>query len=176
MKLEPLALAGAYLLRWEVHVDERGHFARTWSSDELADAGLDVRVAQCSVSHNRVARTLRGMHLQVGASAETKVVRCSRGAIFDVLVDLRPDSPTYCSWVGVPLDQDEPTSLYVPEGLAHGFLTLRDETEVSYQISLAHDPAASRGVRWDDPAFGIEWPAPPLVLSERDRTQADFVP
>lgn len=176
MNLEPLDLAGAWLVVWEPNLDERGSFARTFCADTFAEHGLDPVVAQCNVSSNRHAGTLRGLHLQERPAAESKLIRCSRGAVYDVLVDLRPDSPTYCRWISMTLGQDDAMAVYAPEGVAHGFLTLAEDTELTYQMSRSHDPDRSTGVRWDDPAFGIEWPDAPRHISERDRSFPDFQP
>jgi dTDP-4-dehydrorhamnose 3,5-epimerase len=172
-------LPGVLIIEPERIEDERGFFARTFSTDEFAAQGLDVRVAQCSTSFNPKAGTLRGMHYQASPHAEAKLVRCTRGAIFDVAVDLRTDSSAYLGWVGVELSADDGRALFVPEGCAHGFQTLVDTCEVLYQISTPHIPDAGRGVRWNDPAFGIEWPeAPPhgRTLSDRDAEYPDFDP
>jgi dTDP-4-dehydrorhamnose 3,5-epimerase len=174
MTFETTALAGAWLIGMERRDDERGYFARLWCSSELGAKGLSNTLRQCSISSNRQAGTLRGMHYQAKPGEEAKVVRCVRGAIHDVLLDLRPDSPTYLQWMARELSRDNGLALYVPEGVAHGFQTLADDTEVLYFIDELHDPALARGVRWDDPAFGIDWPLRPSVMSERDRTYPDF--
>ena len=176
MVFEETALAGAYVVRMEPSVDERGCFARSFCRREFAEHGLADTVAQCNVSFNRRRGTLRGMHYAAAPHREAKLVRCSRGAIHDVIVDLRPASPTRTRWVAVELKAGDPAMLFVPEGVAHGFLTLEDDTEVCYQMSAFYVPEASRGVRWNDPRFGIEWPSNPVVLSERDRSYADFDP
>jgi dTDP-4-dehydrorhamnose 3,5-epimerase len=168
-------LPGAWIVELEPVEDERGAFTRTFAADEFAQHGLNANVAQCSVSSNPRRGTLRGMHYQALPYGECKLIRCSRGAIFDVLVDLRADSPAYCSWFGVELTPDNRKSVYAPEGVAHGVLTLAAMTDVSYQISVPHVPSAARGVRWNDPAFGISWPAEVQVISERDRTYPDFL-
>ena len=158
------------MLEPERHEDERGYFARTFCVDELAAQGLETRVAQCSVSWNRRAGTLRGMHYQVPPHEEVKLVRCSRGALYDVLLDLRPSSTSYRAWQAFELSARNGHGLYVPAGVAHGFQTLVDDTEVSYQISSPYQPAAARGIRWDDPAFRIKWPTcESRIISERDR-------
>lgn len=169
MTLVKTKIPGAFEIRLEPKSDERGFFARTWCQKEFESYGLDSRLAQCSVSFNARTRTLRGMHYQSAPYEETKVVRCTRGAVYDVVVDLRPSSRTYKNWASVVLTANERNMIYVPKGCGHGFLTLEDETEVLYQISEFYDPESARGVRWDDPAFRIEWPAEPMVLSERDR-------
>ena len=168
-------IPGAYLIELEPLVDERGSFARTFAVDEFEAHGLETRVVQCNTSVNDRAGTLRGMHYQVPPRAEAKLVRCARGAIFDVVVDLRPESPTYCAWYGAELSAANGRMLFVPVGLAHGFQSLEDDTEVLYQMSEAYSPEHARGVRWDDPAFGIEWPeAAERTISPRDREYPDF--
>lgn len=174
MQFEPLAVPGAYALPLTAHEDERGFFARLWCASAFAERSLASSLDQCSLSYNRRAGTLRGMHYQAAPAAECKVVRCTRGAIYDVLVDLRPDSPAYRKWVARELTADNRLALYIPAGVAHGFQTLTDEAEVLYLIDQPHAPALARGVRWNDPAFGIEWPLAPGVMSERDRTYPDF--
>lgn len=174
MNFEPTGLDGAWILHLHRHGDERGFFARAWCADEFRRQGLNPMLAQCSLSYNRRAATLRGMHYQAAPAQEAKVVRCTSGAIHDVLVDLRPESPSYRQWVARELTADNRESLYVPEGVAHGFLTLSEHAEVLYLISRAYAPALARGVRWDDPAFGIEWPRTPAVISERDRSYPDY--
>jgi dTDP-4-dehydrorhamnose 3,5-epimerase len=174
VRFTPTAIPGVVLVDVERVVDERGFFARTWCADEFAAAGLPSRLVQTSVSWNQHRLTLRGMHWQAAPHGEGKLVRCSRGALLDVVVDLRPDSPTYLDHLMVELDQDSRRAVFIPSGLAHGFLTLADRTEVLYQMDTPHVPAAARGARWDDPAFAIRWPAPPAVISERDRCYPDF--
>jgi dTDP-4-dehydrorhamnose 3,5-epimerase len=171
-------LPGVFVVELETIEDERGSFARTFSVEDFAAHGLDPAVVQCSVSFNLRTGTLRGMHYQEAPHAESKLVRCTRGAIFDVAVDLRRESPAYCRWFGIELTPDNGRMLYIPEGLAHGFQTLAEASEVHYQISHEYVPAAGAGVRWDDPVFGIDWPAVPqsLTISERDRTYPDFIP
>jgi dTDP-4-dehydrorhamnose 3,5-epimerase len=169
-------LSGAWLVELEPRGDSRGFFARAWCEDELAEHGLTTRIAQCSVSWNARRGTLRGMHFQAAPHEEVKLVRCTRGAIYDVIVDLRRSSPTYTRWLGVELTAENRRTIYVPEGFAHGFQTLVDDTELFYQVSEAHAPESERGVRWDDPAFGIEWPLPHPILSEKDRAWPDFEP
>jgi dTDP-4-dehydrorhamnose 3,5-epimerase len=170
-----MELAGAFVVEPEPVEDERGFFARTWCRREWHARGLNAELAQCSVSFTTKAGTVRGMHYQAAPHAEAKLVRCTRGRIYDVIVDLRPDSPTFKRWTAMELDADDRRMLYVPEGCAHGFQTLADATEVFYQISAAYDAASQRGVRWDDPAFGIVWPdAPARIVSARDRAFPDF--
>jgi dTDP-4-dehydrorhamnose 3,5-epimerase len=169
MILRPASLTGVYVLHAERHPDDRGFFARTYDRGELAAHGLDPTVAQCSVSFNHRRGTLRGLHWQAAPCSETKLVRVTRGAVWDVVVDLRAGSPTRGAHFAVTLSADEGDQLYVPVGFAHGFLTLEDATEVAYQISAPYSPLHARGVRWDDPDLAIPWPAPPVVISARDR-------
>jgi dTDP-4-dehydrorhamnose 3,5-epimerase len=164
----PTTIHGAFLLRPETFADERGFFARLWEPQELEANGLDGRLAHASVSWNRRRATLRGMHYQVAPFEETKLVACPRGAIHDVIVDMRPGSPTLRRWFGVRLGGERLEMLYVPRGVAHGFLTLEDDTLVQYFISERYSSEHARGVRWDDPALGIEWPGKPAVVTERD--------
>lgn len=168
-------VTGVFLVGFQTMPDQRGFFARSWCQQEWDRAGLNPRLAQCNVSFNLRRGTLRGMHYQAAPHAEAKLVRCTRGAIYDVAVDLRPDSPTFLRWAAAELTADNRRALYIPEGCAHGFLTLEDNTEVFYQMSEFYHPEAARGVRWNDPAFGIEWPAEVKVISERDRSYPDFV-
>lgn len=163
-------LPGTFILEPERLHDQRGYFARTFCKEELVTRGLDTRIAQCSVSWNEREGTLRGMHYQIAPNAETKLVRCIRGAIYDVVLDLRPSSPTFRAWQAVEISAQNGRAVYIPEGVAHGFQTLVDDTEVLYQISTTYHPGSSRGVRWDDPAFGIQWPAATMrIISDRDR-------
>lgn len=170
------ALPGAFVIDPEPSEDARGLFARTWCERELKAHGLDTRFAQCSTSFNKRKGTLRGLHYQVPPAAETKIVRCTRGALYDVIVDLRPDSPTFLGHVGVVLTADNRKMLYIPIGCAHGFQTLEDETEIFYQISEFWVPEHARGVRWDDPLFGIAWPDDQRTIIERDQRFPDFRP
>ena len=164
------AVAGCHIVDVEPVEDERGFFARTSCAEEFSRRGLNPRVAQCSVSYNGAAGVLRGLHYQAHPHEEAKLVRCTRGAVFDVAVDLRPGSPTYRSWTGLELTAENYRALYIPEGCAHGFLTLVPATELVYQISTPYRPELSRGVRWDDPTIGIAWPAmPEMTISDRDR-------
>lgn len=167
-------IAGSYVVEIEARTDERGFFARTWCAEELSRAGLVGSLSQCSISSNRHAYTLRGMHYQNAPDIETKLVSCRKGSLFDVIVDLRPESHTYTRWFGTELTASNYRSLYIPPGLAHGFLTLEDDTEVYYQISGAYVAASGRGVRWNDPSFAIDWPAEPLIIADRDRNYPDF--
>jgi len=177
MVLTPTPLPGVLVLELAPLVDERGFFAVAFSRHAFMANGLNPQVDQVNVSHNETRGTLRGMHYQLPPYAEAKTVRCIRGTAFDVVVDLRPDSPTYCQWYGVELTAENRRALYIPEGVAHGFQTLTDHTEVLYTVSAPYTPSHARGVRWDDPAFGIEWPSVPhRTLHDRDRTYPDFVP
>jgi dTDP-4-dehydrorhamnose 3,5-epimerase len=167
-------LAGVFEIRLEAKSDERGFFARAWCRDEFEEHGLDPRVVQCSVSFSTLKGTLRGMHYQAAPHAETKLVRCTRGAIHDVVIDLRPQSPTFRDWVALVLTAETRNMVYVPHGCAHGFLTLEDGSEVFYQMSQFYNPESGRGVRWDDPAFRIAWPGKVEAISERDRAYPNF--
>ena len=167
-------LPGAVVIDLDRHEDERGFFARTWCRTEFETHGLDGGLVQCSVSRNRLRGTLRGLHYQTPPHAEVKLVRCTMGAVFDVIVDLREDSPTRGRYFAATLTADNHRAMYVPKGFAHGFLTLVDDCEVYYQMSEIYHPEVSRGVRWNDPAFGIAWPETPVVISERDATYPDF--
>jgi dTDP-4-dehydrorhamnose 3,5-epimerase len=168
------SLAGAFVIEPEPVEDSRGWFARTWCQRELETRGLDGRIAQCSLSLSKKKGTLRGLHFQAPPFEETKIVRCSRGAIYDVIIDLRPGSATRLRHFAVVLSAEDRKSLYVPAGCAHGFQTLVDDTEVFYQISQFYSPEHARGVRWDDPAFGIRWPDDDRTISDRDRGYPDF--
>lgn len=175
MILTPAALDGAFLVDIEPHGDERGFFARTYCESELRTAGIDLHLVQWSISYNASRGTMRGLHWQADPYGETKLVRCVRGAIFDVIVDIRPQSPTRGRWLGVELDDGSRRSLLVPTGFAHGFQTLTDDAEVLYGISPEYVPGAGRGLRWDDPALEIEWPDVPVrVVSDRDRSWPDW--
>ena len=175
MRFVPTPIPGVHVVELERHEDERGFFARAWSGEELAAAGLNGALAQCSLSRNVAVGTLRGMHFQRPPHEEAKLVRCTRGAIYDVAVDLRPDSPTHTEWFGVELDAESGLALYIPEGCAHGFQALEADSDVFYAISAPYAPDAAAGVRWDDPAFGIIWPdAAERVINERDRSWPDY--
>lgn len=167
-------LKGAYIIDVKRLEDERGFFGRSYCQREFEALGLNTNVVQTNVSYNKKKGTLRGMHMQLAPHEETKLVRCTHGAIYDVIVDLRPDSPTFKQWVGVELTADSYRMLYVPEGFAHGFITLEDNTDVTYQVTQFYTPGAERGYRWDDPAFNIQWPIEPVVISEKDRAHAPF--
>ncbi len=178
MKFTETPLPGVWVIELNRLGDERGWFARTFDREEFREHGMSPEVVQCDASYNAVRDTLRGMHYQADPHGESKLVRCVRGAIFDVAVDLRRELPTHCNWYGVELSAENGRALYIPAGLAHGFQTLSDDCEVLYQMGHHHVPAAARGVRFDDPAFGIEWPEPrgALIISERDGSYPDFVP
>jgi dTDP-4-dehydrorhamnose 3,5-epimerase len=168
VKFQESPLAGAYTIEMDRLEDERGFFARSYSAEEFAARGLPAAMPQSSVSFNARRGTLRGLHYQAEPHAEDKLVRCTAGAIYDVIVDLRSDSPTARRWFGVELSAANHRSLFVPKGLAHGFMTLRDDTEVLYMISVPYAPGFERGLRWNDPAIGISWPTAPSVVSARD--------
>jgi dTDP-4-dehydrorhamnose 3,5-epimerase len=167
-------LSGVHVVELEPQRDDRGWFARVWDPDEFAAVGLEPNVAQISLASNSRRGTLRGLHFQAEPHTEAKLVACVRGALYDVVVDLRPNSATYRQWLGIELRAGVERLLFVPEGFAHGYLTLADDTEALYLISTPYSAEAARGVRWDDPAFGIEWPSEPAVISERDRSWPDF--
>jgi dTDP-4-dehydrorhamnose 3,5-epimerase len=168
------SLAGVFVVELEPRRDERGSFARTFCEQELAAHGLPTRFPQCNISRNKRRGTLRGMHFQAGPAPEAKLVRCVAGAVHDVVVDLRKGSPTRFQWLGVDLSADDGRALFVPGGLAHGFVTLEDDADVFYHMSDFFRPEAARGFRWDDPAFGIRWPIRPVVLAPRDASFPDF--
>jgi dTDP-4-dehydrorhamnose 3,5-epimerase len=170
MRFEPTELQGVVLVKLEQHVDERGYFARSFCAAEFAAEGLANHFPQSSLSFNKVAGTLRGMHYQLAPHAETKLVRCSRGAILDVVVDLRPSSKSYLRWQSFELNHLNGHALYIPDGFAHGFQTLADNCEVSYSITPAFVSGAGAGLRWDDPAIDIRWPRPISRISEKDRS------
>ena len=178
MQVRETPLAGAWLIELDLHADERGWFARTFDSEEFEARGLNPRVVQCNASFNPTRATLRGMHYQAEPHGESKLVRCVRGSVYDVALDLRGDSPTFCRWHGVELSAENHLALYIPAGMAHGFQTLTDDCEMLYQMGHRYVPDAGRGVRWDDPAFGIEWPAAPVErsISEKDLSYPDFDP
>ena len=175
MIFTPLKLYGAYCVDLERHEDDRGFFARAWCAREYEAIGLTPGLVQASVSFNKKNGTLRGMHFQVPPSAEIKIVRCTRGALYDVIVDLRPQSKTFLEWTAVELTAENGRALYIPQGFAHGFQTLANETEIFYQMSEFYAPECARGFRWNDPAIGIVWPEERArVISVRDREYEDF--
>ncbi len=176
MKFTETQLKDAFIIEPERLGDERGFFARSWCHKEAAAYGITPDWVQCNISFNRKKGTLRGMHYQAPPCAEAKLVRCTMGGIYDVIIDLRPQSPSYQNWFSVELSAENRRMLYIPEGFAHGFLTLADNTEVFYQMSEFYAPSQARGVRWDDPAFAIDWPSAPQVISSQDRSYAQFEP
>jgi dTDP-4-dehydrorhamnose 3,5-epimerase len=169
-------LVGAFVIEPEPLEDSRGLFARTWCRTEFQERGLETRIAQCSTSLNTTRGTLRGMHYQGSPYGETKIVRCTRGSMYDVIIDLRPDSPTFTRHFGLVLTADNHRMVYVPTGFAHGFQTLEDGTELFYQVSEVYAPEYARGVRWNDPIFGIQWPNADRIIVDRDRDYPDFRP
>ena len=170
-------LKGAFIIEMEPIKDMRGFFARAWCKKEFEEHGLKPYLVQANITFSRKKGTLRGMHYQVAPYQEAKLVRCLKGALFDVIIDLRPDSPTYREWIDIELAEDNYKALYVPEGFAHGYQTLKDNTEVFYQVSQFYCPDSERGIRWNDPAFGIKWPqAQELVISEKDENWPYFLP
>ena len=176
MILTPAGLEGAFLVEMERRGDSRGWFARAWCAEEMAAHGLAATVAQANVARTEHRGTVRGLHWQAAPHGEAKLVRCTRGAVFDVAVDLRPDSPTHGRWIGWELGEEDGRMLYVPEGCAHGYQALADGAEVTYLVSAPYVPAAERGIRPDDPAFGIRWPLPVSSVSDRDRAWPDHLP
>lgn len=174
MIFTPTALPGAYIIEPERMADARGFFARTWCQREFAAQGLCTHLAQCNTSFNHRRGTLRGMHYQAPPSAEVKLVRCTMGALYDVIIDLRPDSPGFMQHIGVELTAENRRMLYIPEGFAHGFQTLADNTEVFYQMSEFYAPEHARAVRWNDPALHIHWPLEVSVISPKDAEIADI--
>jgi dTDP-4-dehydrorhamnose 3,5-epimerase len=174
MMFHETKLEGVFEIDLEPHTDARGFFARCWCQKEFEDKGLNPRLVQCNLSVSSRKGTLRGMHYQAAPYEETKLVRCTRGVIYDVVLDLRAQSATFKQWIAVVLTSDKRNMVYVPEGCAHGYLTLEDDTEVFYQMSEFYNPESARGVRWDDPAFRIDWPEKVQVISGRDQTYPDF--
>jgi dTDP-4-dehydrorhamnose 3,5-epimerase len=172
MTFTQLDLKGAYTIDLDPIEDDRGFFARSWDAREFEKHGLNPRVAQCNVSYNKMRGTIRGLHFQIAPGEEAKLVRCIRGSIFDVIVDLRHGSGTFGRWTSTVLTDENRLALYVPEGFAHGFETLADETEVMYQMSEYYAPDLARGVRWDDPSLAISWPIGNPIISERDNSYA----
>lgn len=174
MIFKPTPLPGAYVIEPDRREDVRGFFARTFCQKEFADCGLDPHVSQCSVSFSRRKGTLRGMHYQIAPFEEVKVVRCNRGSIYDVIIDLRSSSATYQKWFAAQLDEENGKMLYIPKGFAHGFQTLANDTEVFYQMSQFYSAGHASGVRWNDPAFSISWPEDERTILDRDRNYPDF--
>lgn len=176
MKFLPTDISGAYLIEWEPFDDARGYFARTRADGEFAEHGLNNDLSECSVSFNKLRGTLRGMHYQAAPHEETKLVMCVGGLIFDAIIDLRSESDTYMKSFSAELSLANRRMLYVPAGVAHGFITLEDLSYVQYQIGGSFAPDAARGVRWNDPKFAIDWPMQPIILSDRDRDYKDYTP
>jgi dTDP-4-dehydrorhamnose 3,5-epimerase len=174
MRFTETSLKGAFILELEPRCDHRGLFARTFCVEEFQAHGLCTRVLQCNLSFNPARGTLRGMHYQLPPATEVKIVRCTRGAVYDVIIDLRPESPTYGSHIGVELSSENRRTLYVPEMFGHGYQTLTDDAEVMYQVSEMYTPGSERGLRYDDPAFGISWPLPVSAISEKDAAWPRF--
>lgn len=174
MRFTETRLKGAYIVEAERIADERGFFALTWARNDFVARELNPDLAQCNLSYNHRKGTVRGMHWQAAPHGETKLVRCTLGGIYDVIVDVREGSPTYLQWVGVELTAENRRALYIPEGCAHGFQTLDDDTEVLYMITEYYTPSAARGMRWNDPAVGISWPHPVSVIAERDADYPDI--
>jgi len=175
MQFTATDLPGVYIIELERVEDERGFFARTWCQHEFEAHGLEAQLAQCSLSFNLKRGTLRGLHYQIEPHTESKLIRCTQGSLYDVAVDLRPASPAYRRWLAIELSADNRRMVYLPPGLAHGFQTLEDNTEVFYQISESYHPECACGARWDDTAFKIDWPMPPTVISPKDQQYPDFV-
>jgi len=167
-------LKGAYIIDINKLADDRGYFARTFCKNEFDKVGLEPNIAQTNMSFNPKKGTLRGMHYQVSPYEETKLVKCTSGAIYDIIIDLRKDSPTYFKWIGVELSEDNNRMLYVPKDFAHGFITLADNTAIQYMVSQFYAPGAEKGIKWDDPKFNIHWPIDIAVISEKDNTHPYF--
>ena len=174
MKFLESKLRGAFIITPDLIEDDRGFFARTFCRREFEEQGLNPNLVQCNISFNKTKGTLRGMHYQAAPHAEIKLVRCTAGAIFDVIVDLRPESPTFRQWFAAELSEKNHQLLYIPEGVAHGYQTMEPQTEVFYQVSAFYHPASERGIRWNDPAFGILWPFPASVVSPKDSSYPDW--
>ena len=174
MKFFETKLKGAFIITPDLIEDERGFFARTFCRREFKEQGLNTNLVQCNISFNRTKGTLRGMHYQSKPHAEVKLVRCTAGAIYDVIIDLRPESRTIGQWFGAELSENNHQLIYIPEGFAHGYQTLAEHTEVYYQVSDFYHPTSEHGVRWNDPAFGIEWPLPVSVVSKKDESYPDW--
>jgi dTDP-4-dehydrorhamnose 3,5-epimerase len=175
MRFTDTTIPGVFIVDGEVFADERGTFTIAWRAEDFEAHGLEAQLRQCQLSSNRLRGTIRGLHYQLAPFAQAKVVRATRGAVFDVAVDLRPESPTFRRWVGIELSADNRRAMYVPSGLAHGYQALTDDTEVFYTVSAGYSPAHERGVRWNDPAFGIGWPlGAPSTISARDANYPDF--
>ena len=176
MKFVESELKGAFIIELELLEDERGFFSRTWCRKEFEQQGLHPDWVQCNISYNKRMGTLRGMHYQIAPHAEAKLVRCTMGSIFDVIIDLRPDSKTFMQWISVELTAENRKMIFIPEGFAHGFQTLANDTEVFYQMSEFYTPEYARAVRWNDPQFNIHWPETDRIISEKDQKIEDFDP
>ncbi len=174
MVFKDTELKDAYIIELERLSDERGFFSRTYCEHEFREHGIEHHIVQANVSYNKVKGTLRGMHYQMQSYGEAKLIRCTKGAIYDVIIDIRPDSKSYKNWISVELNEQNHRMLYVPEGFAHGFITLEDSTEVSYQMSEFYKPGVGKGIRWNDPAFAINWPVAVSEISEKDKNWTDF--
>lgn len=174
MRIFPSDLKDVLIIDLEKHGDDRGWFARAFCEEEFSKAGISFHITQTNISFNQEQGTVRGLHYQAHPKWEPKIVRCTRGQIFDVAVDLRPQSASFCKWIGIELSAENGRALYLPPGIAHGFQTLTDRCELYYLMGEVYDPSLARGVRWDDPAFAIEWPLKPTVVSERDKSFANF--
>jgi dTDP-4-dehydrorhamnose 3,5-epimerase len=175
MRFIETRLKGAFIIEPERLEDERGFFARTFCQKEFEAHGLNPRLVQCNISYNKHKGTLRGMHYQVAPMAEAKLVSCTRGAIYDVIIDLRPESPTYCQWLAEELNAENHKMIYIPEGFAHGFQTLEDGTDVFYQMSEFYSPKHARGIRWNDSTFGIEWHERQRIISTKDKNYTNYI-
>ncbi len=175
MKFIPTKLAGAYIVEPELIRDDRGFFARSWCYQEFIKQGLNPHLVQCNISFNSHRGIIRGMHYQIAPYEEVKLVRCTRGSIYDVIIDLRPNSATFKQWTAIELTANNHLALYIPAGFAHGFQTLEMETEVFYQMSEFYHPESARGVRWNDPAFAVDWRLEPVMMSDRDQSYPDFL-
>ncbi|MGE5682678.1 MAG: dTDP-4-dehydrorhamnose 3,5-epimerase [Bacillota bacterium] len=176
MKFTEARIKGVYIVDIEMLEDERGFFAREWCQREFSNQGLNSNLAQSSISFNKKRGTLRGMHYQIPPYQEAKLVRCVKGSIYDVIIDLRPDSSTFGEHFAMELNSENYKMLYIPENFAHGFLTLSDNTEIDYKISQFYSPGSARGIRWNDPYFNISWPSEPSVISAKDSSYPDFIP
>jgi dTDP-4-dehydrorhamnose 3,5-epimerase len=174
MKFVETKLKGAFIIMSDLMRDERGFFARTFCRREFEEHGLDPNLVQCNISFNKSMGTLRGMHYQIKPHAEVKIIRCTKGAIYDVMIDLRPESPTFRQWFSAELTEENHHMLYIPECFAHGYQALTPKTEIFYHVSAFYHPESERGIRWDDPAFGIEWPLQTAILSRKDRSYPDW--
>ncbi len=176
MRFNETKFPGAFIVEIEPHKDERGFFARSFCQKEFAQHGLKTEIVQSNIAYNKTKGTLRGMHYQTPPHAEAKLVRCTKGALYDIIIDIREESATYCQWEAFELTEINNLMLYIPEGFAHGFQTLKDDTTVFYQMFGWFHPESARGIRWNDPTFKIEWPLPVSVISEKDKSYEDFFP